>query len=44
MLHDRAVLAAEILAFMGRSATMSSLGSASSTAWPRLAPTSITGT
>jgi hypothetical protein len=31
------VLVAEILAFMGRSATMSSSGSASSTTWPRLA-------
>ena len=32
----RAVLAAEILAFIGRSATRSSSGSASSTMWPRL--------
>jgi hypothetical protein len=31
MLQDRVVVAAEILAFMGRSATMSSVGSASST-------------
>jgi hypothetical protein len=37
MLHDRAVFAAEILEFRGRSATMSRLGSASSTIWPRLA-------
>jgi hypothetical protein len=36
MSHDRAVFAAEILAFIGRSATMSRLGSASSTTWPRL--------
>src|SRR5271155_4996364 len=36
-LHDRAVLAAEILEFRGRSVTMSRLGSASSTTWPRLA-------
>src|SRR6516225_12313915 len=36
MWHERAVFAAEILALIGRSATMSRLGSASSTTWPRL--------